>query len=189
MGQNRPLPRGPRGPTLGGPSQALARTSDTGETALHLCVAAKGDAGVAGLLLDAVDRHSPSFVQWQDVAGRTALLVAARDGQAALVQCLLEFGADPAVCDGQRRTAVSHAVACGRHVVLRMLLASPRAWAVLQLPDSRHRTPLQVAVANADSSAQRMLLDALARARRRERPRGPPRGGGSRRNDRRRSNG
>ena len=162
----------------------LARTPDTGESALHLCVNRGETGAVAALLLEAADRHSPSFVQGQDVAGRTALVVAARDGQAALVRCLLEFGADPAIRDGQRRTAVSHAVACGRHAALRLLLASPRAWMVVQLPDSKHgRTPIDVAKTNGDSTAQQMLLAALSRARRSGRPRGGNAPGG--RTDRR----
>jgi ankyrin repeat protein len=105
------------------------------------------------------------FVDGRDAAGCTALARACRDGHASLVRCLLEAQADPTIEDPLRRTAVSHAVFCGHHDVLAVLLGSgpgrpwrARAATVLHLADSRSgHTALQLALARGDRTAWAIL--------------------------------
>ena len=76
-----------------------AKVNQPGWNALHNA-AAGGDAGITGLLLSkgaAIDARGP--------AGFTALMLAAREGQEATVNTLLEAGADTSLVNSEQLTA------------------------------------------------------------------------------------
>ena len=154
-----------------GPPILGARRATTLETALHLAVAQGSESalGACTLLLTAMGSSArASFVDCKDAEGCTALARACRDGHASIARCLLEAQADPAVHDKLRRTAVSHAVANGRHDALALLLepAQGKPWharaaTVLQLADSKSGSnPRQLATAIGNGTALVIIANA-----------------------------
>ena len=156
-----------------GPPILGARRATTLETALHLAVAQGSESalGACTLLLTAMGSARATFVDCKDAEGCTALARACRDGHTSIARCLLEAQADPAVHDKLRRTAVSHAVANGRHDALALLLypeSTPggkpwhaRAATVLQLADSKSGSnPRQLATAIGNGTALVIIANA-----------------------------
>ena len=83
-----------------------------------------------------------------DEAGRTALYVAAAEGQSDVVRWLLANGADPLLRAGDGRTALHAAAANGHGGVAELLLAAagPRgATSLIQAPDAQQRTAAELA--------------------------------------------
>ena len=87
-----------------------------------LGVAFKGDAGIAAVLLD-----GGASVDAVGGGGRTALMMAARYGQEAVVEVLLARGADAGLCDDAGITAWSLADGQGHHAVAARLASGRQA--------------------------------------------------------------
>lgn len=117
---------------------------------------------IARLLLDAgakVDARP----KWK----RTALMMAAENGLAEIVQALLAAGADPKLLDSDNTTALFYAVGCSHPEAadcLRMLLAAGldpnEKW--IPRPGVLGGTPIVKAAENLTPEALRVLLDAGA---------------------------
>ena len=78
-------------------------TDDTDTTLLHL--AANSTPAILQLLLE-----NEADVNHQNEDGFTALHVAAMWGNSAAIRLLLDYGADPLLCDDEEMTALNHAV-------------------------------------------------------------------------------
>ncbi|CAA9406987.1 MAG: hypothetical protein AVDCRST_MAG66-1798, partial [uncultured Pseudonocardia sp.] len=110
-----------------------------------------------------VDTRSPSTGAGHD--GHTALLVAARDGNADAVAALLAAGADQTLTDGYMDAVAAHKAAYGGHAdVLRLLVAAPGFAAVRDARGPYNGyTPLHDAAWHGHAEAAEVLLAAGAR--------------------------
>jgi hypothetical protein len=82
----------------------------------------QGDVDEVRRLLD----RGASPDSWGVDSVNTALIGAARHGHARVVQLLLERGANPAISDGDRKSALQHAREGGHQEVVRLLEREPR---------------------------------------------------------------
>ena len=122
--------------------------TDLGATAL---IWAAGDARKSRLLVEA-----GANVTARSAAGRTPLLVAAaRDGASAVVELLLERGADPHAADDMGVTPLVSAALAGDTESVRLLLARG---ADANRADKAGMTALQYAAANSDLGMVKLLL-------------------------------
>lgn len=111
----------------------------------------------------ALIRAEPADINSQDERGYSALMIAARDGQADQVRDLLDLGADPSVAASSERamgmTALLLAAAEGHPEVLGLLL---EAGARVDQPNAWGQTALQWAFGQGHAEAARALLGAGA---------------------------
>jgi ankyrin repeat protein len=102
----------------------------------------------------------PSLIGRQDEDGMTPLHHAAREGQAGVVELLLERGADVGIRDAEDRTPLHHAANLGDAEATRLLLAHG---ADVMAREFRGRTPLFIACNWGENpEVVRLLLDAGA---------------------------
>eukprot|EP00798_Chlamydomonas_sp_ICE-L_P005729 gene5729-6017_t len=123
---------------------------------LPLHHAAQHNAKSLELLLQTMcEYQEPGWLDVTDAWGRTALSIAAWEGNLASIQRLLKFGADVNfVCKGGR-TALHCACRSGHtHVVNALLEAGSHG----HLPDAKGRTELYMAAANGHAGVIRALL-------------------------------
>ncbi|GAB4818318.1 hypothetical protein N2152v2_005364 [Parachlorella kessleri] len=136
------------------------------DTALH-AAARRGDAGRVRLLLQERQQQQQQQQQGSDGSlddhdddGCTALMAAAAEGRAKVVELLLQAGASLQYMDIYGRTAVHLAAAQGHATTLRLLL---RTGADPNFAGITKNTPLHLAVSGGYVAAARALLAAGAR--------------------------
>jgi ankyrin repeat protein len=100
--------------------------------------------------------HDPLLVDLPGYGGRTALIAAAANGHAPLVQLLLACGADARVRRASGSHALDGAAENGHAAVVRLLLVHEAA--LLELPGHGQRTPLAAAAAGGHVELVRELL-------------------------------
>ncbi|RFA32820.1 ankyrin repeat domain-containing protein [Alkalilimnicola ehrlichii] len=95
-----------------------------------------------------------------DTQGLTPLMLAVHAGDSALVDFLLKAGADPALADTNRRTALHHAIACrcdNDAIQMQLIERLLAAGAPTAAADRDNATPLMLSIANRRPA----LFDAL----------------------------
>jgi len=126
--------------------------------------AAAGLAGGIGFLVAELrlppDLPGPSY--FGDAAPQTALVHAVMGGHRAVVEALLQAGADPNADQGANMTALHLAAMCGDLEILRLLAA--RGGDLDRRDDRNGATPLEWARHNRQAEAAK-LLEALGQAR------------------------
>lgn len=86
-----------------------------------------------------IGKHGASCVDKPDKSGYTPLLYAARQGDVAICEVLLKFGADPnSATPGLRQTSLHRAAAQGHAHVVKLLLMYH---AVADVKDANGKTP------------------------------------------------
>ncbi|XP_070554968.1 transient receptor potential cation channel subfamily V member 6-like [Ptychodera flava] len=128
-----------------------------GETLLHK-VARCRHTDVAKLLIDVLGN---GIVTREDKFGRKPLHVAASTGNVAMLELLLDNGAEIAATDNVGRTAVTFAAANDAPKALQVL---HERGADIHTTDDKGRTPLMVAALGDRSESCRFLLNLGARA-------------------------
>ncbi|KAM3511914.1 hypothetical protein MY11210_004455 [Beauveria gryllotalpidicola] len=115
--------------------------------------------GLAELLVATLPPSGTVAVDARNDFGRTPLLYAAMNGHGALVEALLDAGADPRARDYGWRDPLSFAAQCGHAAIVGALLARGAA---VDAGDSTGATALHWATLGADQATLRELLRAGA---------------------------
>ena len=103
--------------TLSPPSASYYETPPQKDPLLHVAVRTQKKSMVRLLL-----HRGASWINEQDINGRTALHVAAQTGDDEMVETLLQHGADPKALDGDGLDSLRCAVERGHEVVAEKLL-------------------------------------------------------------------
>lgn len=106
--------------------------------------------------IESILEKDPAAVSALDGEGRTPLHLAARSGQAELVELLLSAGAEVKAADDQCRTPLHEAAAAGSLPVVERLLS---AGAAVNDRDRQGMTPLKLAAEGGHKEAERALVD------------------------------
>jgi len=107
-----------------GKGTAYTKSKDfTGRTVLHWAVVIH-DADLVQTLLDMAGDGNNTFVDEQDNQERTALHLAAKEGQDVIISALLDKHANPSIPDTYGRSALMLAAAAGRENAVKKLLTT-----------------------------------------------------------------
>jgi len=147
-------------PASGTPEEQPAKAPATAEEVAAQLFALRdasrrGEIGKVQALLDA----RPELVNARDRLGRTALHHAARSGQKAVAELLLDRGTEVSARDSRGETPLYRAVRGGHTETVRLLLARGANWGT---PDLRGATPLHLAALTGQIGALEAFLESGA---------------------------